>query len=376
MRNIIRTIFWSMFLCVMASCHSEEPAPAVSTVPRAVLVYMVADNSLGINGNDAEDLAEMQEAATAGDLGDSRLIVYHAGINGDPILMEITSEGTKTLKSYTSSDLSVSAKRMSEVISDFKGMAPARNYSMILWSHASGWLQNGVERPAQTGLPNSFGDDSQHYMNITTLSEVLDGNNFDYLYFDCCYMANIETVYQLRNVTNSIVGSATELPADGMPYDATLRYLMPEHPDLESACRATFNHYNSLSGMERTCTISLIDTSAIDELADLTNRIYSSAHPIPQGYEPQQFMLSGCYLFDFRQYVEAISSDGSLTEQWNDALRRTVPYCEATPYVWSVLPINHHCGLSTNILNSSADATTGNYYELDWWSDVASSLFN
>lgn len=369
-------------LLVMISCGDEPaPDPLPKRAPRTVLVYMVANNSL--SGFDSYDLEEMKAAAEAGDLGNSRLIVYHHARNAMPQLKEITADGMVVLKDYDKEDYSTSSRRMLQVISDMKSLAPADNYGIVLWSHGSGWLQDGIdESESKVPLsasgnvkPLSFGQDGSKWMNVTTLASTLEGAGFDYVYFDCCYMGGIEVVYQMRRVAPLIVASATELPAKGMPYDLNLRYLMPAKADVVAAALTTFDSYNALSGEARTCTMSVINTAALDKLARLTARVYSAKVPLADDFVPQRFMLRNCYLFDFEQYVEAKCSDNELLADWKKALAEAVAYKNNTPKLWNVMDIEHHCGLSTNILSEPEDADFKNYRQLDWWTDVASSLF-
>ncbi len=366
----------------MISCGDEPtPDPKPKQAPRTVLVYMVANNSL--SGFDSYDLEEMEVAAKAGDLGSSRLMVYHHARNAMPQLKEVTAEGIVVLKDYDKDDYSTSSRRMLQVISDMKSLAPADNYGIVLWSHGSGWLQDGIDESgglnplSESGevKPLSFGQDGSKWMNVTTLASTLEGAGFDYVYFDCCYMSGIEVMYQMRRVAPLIVASATELPAKGMPYNLNLRHLMPAKADVVAAASTTFDAYDALSGEARTCTMSVINTAALDKLAGLTARIYSAKIPPADDFEPQPFMLKNCYLFDFEQYVEAKCSDKELLAEWKKALAETVVYENNTPRLWNVLDIEHHCGLSTNILSEPGDADFKNYRQLDWWTDVASSLF-
>ena len=387
MKNILLYILLGLLASIgLWSCDdNDEPAPP--TTPRTVLVYMVANNSL--NGYDSFDLNEMQQAARQGDLGASRLIVYHHSMTNEPSLREITKSGVKLLKKYDTATSSMESKRMLEVVSDMKSLAPANNYGLILWSHGQGWLQNGVDEGSSRGqaddtlaTPLSFGVDGTKKMNITTLAKTLEGSGFDYVYFDCCFMMGIEVVYQMRNVAPAIAGSVIELPANGMPYDKNLRYLMPESVDLIAAARSTFDEYNKLTGIQRTCAMSVIKTDKLSQLASLTKQIYSAGNPVSKDFNPQKFMLPNlyvggqCYLFDFAQYIrEKAADDTALLALWESALNEAVEYAAATPKLWNNIEINHHCGLSTYILNKPADADYNGYRELDWYKDVAQWVF-
>lgn len=375
LKNFKKKYIWIACAAVAmtsAGCSSKDE-PSVSETPRSVLVYMVANNSLGASHYDEADLKEMEAAAKETGFGSSRLIVYHHARNASPVLMEITPEGRHVIRKYDTNTSSVASSRMNEVISDFKRMAPASKYGLILWSHGSGWIENGMEQP-QSVKPLSFGDDGGNSMNVTTLAKTIDGKDFDYVYFDCCYMASVEVAYELRNVTSHIVASATELPAAGMPYNTTLPSLMKENADLVGAARATFNLYNNMTGENRTCTMSVINTEALDNLAQATRDIYAANNQASADFNPQRFMISTCYLYDFGQYAADLSTGNEeLRKQFDKALTSAVIYKAATPDLWDMLAINHHSGLSTYLPEySSTDRF--NYDNLQWANDVASAL--
>jgi hypothetical protein len=205
MKNLIlKILFLTIPVMIFTGCSGDDDSPAPEC-PRAVLVYMVANNSLGAAHYDTDDLNEMAIAAKQGDFGDSRLFVYHHARNSAPVLKEITAYGERIVATYDNSASSVSSARMSRVVDDFRRYAPASRYGIILWSHGSGWIENGLEqsvrsnaRSADEMAPLSFGDDGGRYMNVTTLAATLRGKGFDYIYFDCCYMAGGLRASRLR----------------------------------------------------------------------------------------------------------------------------------------------------------------------------------
>lgn len=377
---ILKILFLVVPVMMLTGCSDHEDGPAPEC-PRAVLVYMAANNSLGAAHYDTDDLNEMAIAARQGDFGHSRLFVYHHARNAAPVLKEITAYGERIVATYDKSASSVSSARMSRVIDDFRRYAPASRYGIILWSHGSGWIENGMEQSARPNarsegemIPLSFGDDGGRYMNVTTLATTLRGKGFDYIYFDCCYMAGVEVAYELRDCASRIVASSTELPASGMPYDETLRYLLKADADLAGAARATFDFYNAMSGQNRTCTISVIDTAGLEALAEATRAVYEANNVTSDGFAPQQFMTYKCYLFDFGQYVGDLASQHpGLKAGFDNALDNTVIFKASTPRIWNVLPLTHHSGLSTRIPDYSDDDSY-NYDNLQWASDVASAL--
>lgn len=373
---------------ISASCGDgkgdtpEPPAPPVQEVAgRTVLVYMLASNSLGSTVSpydyDMQDIREMQTAAAEGDITDGRLLVYHSSSNGNVVLKEILPDRIDTLKIYDPDVLSQSRERMDEVFDDMKSLAPARDYGLILWGHGSGWLQDGIAESQSTVQTYAYGEENRKWMNITTLASILEDRDFSFLYMDCCYMASVEVIYQLRKAVRRIVAYPTEVIAWGMPYDQNIKYFFMDTPDLESAAKATFDLYDSMSNPTyRLCTVGVFDTSGMDRLAAATRAIYDrNTTGIPDGYTPQPYMTSGtCYYFDFGGYVAALDYDDALKAEFDAALSDVVLYEAATPRLWNQIDINEHSGLSTFIMESDARFTLKNYDQLDWFVDVASAL--
>lgn len=360
------------------SCRSQADEPPVTqSTPRTVLVYMVSHNNL--NSYSLDDIAEMQQAALAGDLGTSRLIVYRHPYGSDPALYEICSDGTMSLiKTYDTSRPSISSLRLGEVIADTKACAPADKYGIIFWGHGTGYVQNGI-------TPLSYGgetiDGQTYWMNVTDMADALGVHNFDWIYFDCCFMAGVEVAYELRHAADYIIASATELPAEGMPYQLTLRHLMPAVSDLPQAVHSTFDFFNEYTGSRRTCTMSLIRTEALDDVATAMRDIVTSTNGLPEDFQPQAFQTPddhqrfGWSYYDLLDYASALTADCSaLTE----AIERAVPVKLATPKLWNITPLTNHCGLSTLIIESADEPNLDryNYRQLAWWNDVVGLRFN
>ena len=395
-----------MTALAITACSDDSgdmPEPCLlpaATVGRAVLVYMTAHNNLGYqdlqDGDsrhfDERDLAEMTEAARAGALGANRLLVLHSPWQGETLLKEVTPEGFKTLKSYGKALDTTQSAAMERVIADFKAFAPARAYGLILWGHGSGWLEDGQEKAPRKrsygGYQTASG--THTWMNTTTLADVLEGKGFDYLYFDCCFMAGVEVAYELRHAVETIVGSSSELPSEGMPYHKTLPYLMADNPDLPQAAAVTFGHFDAKQGFDRTCTISVIRTAALDALAEAVGNAWLTATSAPSRFSVQQFASPNDYTYRYRYFDLLHAVESAATPEAAAAVGAAIDaaavYRAATPYLWEKdadhpwdyyqVKIDRHCGLTTYITSSQADFDTYGYSQLEWATDVASKLFN
>lgn len=384
---IISALFLLFPAIVSCSDKNDEPdlPPSAVTVGRTVLVYMLADNSLGSLTSpydyDMQDISEMLTAAGNGDISDGRLLVYHSSRNGRTVLKEICVDKNRhafvdTLKIYDDESVySQHSTRMREVFADMKELAPANDYGLILWGHGSGWLQDGI---AQVQPENrAYGEEHGRWMNITTLADVLEEENFSFLYMDCCYMSSVEVAYQLRNAVANIVAYPIEVLAYGMPYDKNIKYFFKSQPDLTAAAKETFDFYDQMSNPRyRFCSVSVINTAGLERLAAATKAIYERASVgVPDGYAPQKYMTgTTCYYFDFGGYINAICNDSALKDEFDAALAETIVFESTTPRLWNTIDLNEHSGLSTYIIRSDADYTLKNYNQLAWFEDVASAL--
>lgn len=371
------------------SDKSDEPQP-VEPTERTILVYMVAANSLGqplyvggekVQANDSADLDEMKKALPDKP-ANVRWLVMHATYRGSS-LMELTDKGFKTLKKYAPG-YSTTAAFMTEVIDDVHSIAPATDYGIVLWSHANGWLEDSSDDTDISTL--SFGLHGGHKMNTTTLSKILEGKGFSYIYFDCCLMGSIEVMYELHNSTDYIVSTQSEIPLDGMPYDRNLPLLCKgDLASLTQAATNTYTHYNTLPMEEdRTCAISVVATEGLDELAAATKEIYCNTlpeHPLSRvtNYYGSASVRQGYYL-DFGEYIEALierdAIDDDMSSRWREAMSKVVIYHASTEMLWNEWPMYNTSGMSTRVFNSADNITVKGYDRLQWTQDVVAPRFN
>lgn len=372
------TAAFSLLLSTACGSSSDEPedpnVPEEST--RSVLVYMAANNNLSSYAK--YDLEEMKEGA-AGIKGGHLLVYYHAS-NKSPQLLEITPDGKEqTLKTYDTSESSVSIARMREVIADAKALDKSGRLGLILWSHGTGWLSdNGVieENGAKSAIrPYSFGMDDTNAgklkMKLTSLRKALEGNTYDFIYFDCCHMATVEVAYELRQLTPQIVACPTELGLDGMPYDLNIPLFFTKTPDLKAAIYNSYNFYKPQPSIG--CCISVINTAGLERLAQLSRQALGAA-TLPAGYKPvpyfrKSIMSSGIY--DMEDYYKALLADkaSALMAEWKQAYVNVLEATHTTESVYG-LDATHFSGLGCNIITAENTPEKYGYNETAWYRDV------
>lgn len=357
----------------MASCQ-EDPVPTPPATHRTVLVYMIADNSLGRGNYDADDIAEMKSAAAAGGLNGGRLLVYRAPAGTEagketPVLLEVTETGeVLTLKNYDNSLYSIDVERMQQVTRDVKALAPAPEYGLILWSHGNGWEEGSKSR--------SFGQEgsSGYTMKISSLAKGLEEFHPGFIYFDCCLMATVEVAYELRHATDAIIASGTELLSEGTRYDYNVPLFFADRFSAEEVARTTFDYFASYSGYYQTCTMSVINTAGLDRLADVTREIMKTgAEPtVSLDYQQSYMVGSASSIYDMQRYIETLDCGSELKDKWHEALKGVVSLALTTPRLFGSFKMTYYCGLGTFILTSAKDADYRGYRNQAWWQDVVS----
>lgn len=367
---VISILFISI---ILQACSSDEPGKDPVT-RRTLLVYMVATNDLGSRGYATRDINEMIAGMADVDTENADVLVYQALLSETPALKRVTASGLETLKTYDTSLPSVSVERMAQVFSDMRAIAPADKYGLVLWSHATGWITtSGTLKQAR-----SWGVDNGKEMAVHDLGRALVTHPWDFIYMDCCYMGNIESIYELRNAAPVIVASPSETPLDGMPYHLNLKWLTAETPDPVAAARSTFEYYNGFSGEAQSIAMSVYDMSYIHDLADACRDIYAANTTLPEGFEPQTYGYRWSsaqpqfdkLFYDLAHTSRALAADAQLAESFNRALDKFVIYADHTPYMWNRLPLNDCHGIASFFPVNEALGETYDYSALEWVRDV------
>ncbi len=371
-KHILNTLL-ILIVLILSSCEEHAPSPEKST--RTILVYAIATNTL--NGYDDDDIYEMSEAIATCDINNCRLLIYRVSYNNrTPKLMELHRDKngkvvTTIHKTYDSTQkLSVSTQRFAQVLSDVRTVAPAREYGLILWSHSNGWAEtkSGNISNISNRQPKYFGDDYGASMPIDSLSMAIPDNMFNFIWTDACYMGSIEIAYELRNDTKYFIGSPTEILSYGMPYDQNIPCFFENTADLKSACQNMFNFYDRLQGEYRSATISLIDCSKLNKIANLCLETNIKNKQISTSDLLCYNSSSNRFYFDFLQTYSKIATDEQYSKL-QQALNQAVIYKAATPKILNTITIKPESfsGLSTYVMGSANSRNEKAYKALKWY---------
>lgn len=384
MRHIFRYMIFALAL-VTISCRKDrtEPPRFPDHIDNVLIMYMAGQNSLASYlrtnisdfcagylpaGNEPSILLSYQKISSSKTPARSYLIRYYSH-NG-----AMTAD---TVARYAPSLPAASAATLGKVLSDAKDAFPSASYSLLFSSHATGWLPKGYySNPSYyenqgkaltdrispaTGKPHSgwvpyfeedrdpslpqvksLGQDAvlqdgssiSYEMDLKEFSDAIP-MHLDYIFFDCCLMGGIEVAYELRDKCDRIIFSPAEVLATGFNYRTMGAMLFSASgADLEGICRDYYNFYNSLSGAYRSATVTLVDCTRLEPVAEACRTIFSNHRDGLAAIDPdnvQRYYTGGHHWFyDLYDIASKTGADDGELSALSEALEGCTIYKAST----------------------------------------------
>ena len=373
-------------MSLASCCNDDEPIPSPDDSMTLFMYYPWSSNLTSYFLRNIEDIEKaMQEQV----IEKERVLVFFMSSSTEASLFELTySNGSSirtTLKDY-SDPAFTTAEGITSVIKDVIAFAPANRYSMIIGAHGMGWLpvesdkisprsyQKNHWEYENVPLTRYFGGTSANYQTeITDLAKGIRnaGIKMEYILFDDCYMSSVEVAYDLKDVTDYLIASPTEIMAYGFPYEIIGWYLIGE-VDYQAVSDNFYEFYMNYTTMP--CgTIGIINCSELEGLATIMKEInqkfdfdpllLDSIQPL-DGYSPVIF-------FDFGDYVSKLCKDDALLQKFTTQFDIAVPpqLRKNTPYYYSMsggkIKINAFSGIT--ISDPSVNAKTTEKTATAWF---------
>lgn len=371
-----RYLYILVLLFIAFSCSKENGLDIPEPKGRTLLIYLAGDNNLSHEVRDMhEALLEGWNPKTMG-----QLVIFADSKAGNPVLIKFEEHRDKiisdTLRRYENEN-SASPELLHQVIMDTKVVAPGESYGMVLFSHATGWLPEGAFRnPTRWGaglddgpkiVPRSIFDDRGREMELADFAEAIPDGMFDFMAFDMCFMSSVETAYALRNKTQYLLAAAPEILSPGFTpiYKTSLGMLYKPEADLEGFGQAFFDYFNGLQGPYQSAAISVVRTSEMEALADLTLEINPQLDP-EQIDKVQYFDRNGKphVFFDYADYLSYAATPNQ-AEQLEQLLSKVVLFKRSTPKLINIY-IPKHSGLSVYIPQDGLPKLNEAYEETEW----------
>lgn len=393
---------------------------------RVVLMYQAGYNSLSDCLRD--DLNDVINGwLPNGGMKDNVLLVYthqpardgQYNVKTTPYLLRLSAGAggnarIDTLVTYPKSSISSSAEQLNKVLTYVVDNFPAKSYGMTFASHSTGYLPAGFygrsdsyvykqkragamgSRPSQPGpvpyyepyqdpsLPRvrSIGQDQQgttggyvsYEIDIRDFAEAIPVK-LDFILFDACLMGGAEVAYELREKCHRLGFSQAEVLAEGLDYTRITPHLLGgSEADLESICNDYFIHYDSQTDpFSRSATISLIDCSRLEPLAQTCREIFSNnrnglASITP--YRVQRYYRSGHHWFyDLESIIMNAGASDDEMAALHEALDNCVLYKGHTPEFMCEFEIKTFSGFSM-YLPCNGNKELDKYYKTLKWNQA------
>ena len=357
------------------------------------------------------NIATVENQIESGVLGDTRVVVFIQSSTNSGKLFEIFYD--EGLKAVVRDEIGLynlpaqySEQMLSQILQDMAHRAPAKEYGLYIGSHGKGWIPKSSGSSSGSSTYSTFsaeqleaiwtpapgaimvrhiGDTSSTQIDTTELAAAIRSTNIhlDYIVFDACYMANVESAYDLRDVTDYILGSPCEIIASGMPYNEILPIMVSASPLLDrlnSSAKAFVDYYKvNREGAYSSACSAVIDCRTLDALAEITKRVNGSLNRIDpntvQAYDGISLSKNPTHIFfDFEDYVIKACSDSALAAEFSAQYYRTVTGLHHTKTFYSAYnnkanPIDYYSGLTTSapIMWHKMSAYVSEWKECAWY---------
>ena len=408
-------IFAIVSIIGLGSC-TEEAFDIDKVNKQTILVFLPwtgGNSSIGLT----EDLSKNIDSICAGikdkkGLNNTRVLVFFSNNANNSTLFDltyndVTKEVSRTpIKTYEGSAYN-SANGFADILNEVRQNAEALNYALIIGGHGCGWscADDWINYPNQAKSFNTqqtlsydtpfsgiqFGTDpdnpttrffgsvdrKENSIDLSTLVEGIkqSGIKMQYILFDVCYMGNVETAYELKDVTNYLIASSSEIIAKGIPYRSMWSYLNGTTPNYSSLVNGIVNFYKNSNSPY--CNMAAIDCRQLDALANVMKEInqkYTFDTTIPlDSIQPLDGFLPHLS-YDMAVYVDSLRPIGYLKEQFSNQLKKTVKAAAHTDCAYTALrqypevtiKIKNYCGLSISDPSQHPVAIRGKE-KTGWW---------
>ena len=412
---MIKKLF-TLFICTISLAMtftgcSEEAFDTDSVNKQTILVFYpwTGDKSstglLGYLQNNIDSICD--GIIDRKGLNNSRVLVFLSDKYNHSMLYDLQYNATTKsvdrvpLKEYEGASYA-SAEGIADILNEVKTQANALNYALIVgvhgcgWTYASDWsrypyyARPSVTRPRDNNFSGiQFGPDpnvpltrffgsvslAENAMDISTLAESIreSGLKMQYILFDACYMSNIETAYELKDVTNYMIASGSEIMAAGLPYRSMWSYLNSATPNYSGIVSTSVNFYKNSTAPF--CNLAAIDCRQVEKLASVMKEInaqYQLSASVSldsiqhlDGFRPNLF-------YDLETYVDSLHPSGYLLDQFKSQLKLTIKASDHTDEAYTCIyssdsfKIKNYCGITISDPSQHSVAIKGRE-KTGWW---------
>ena len=405
-RGVSCLFLGAVFMSIFSCCNN----PIEDVKKRNILFYIGAGEYV-IN-DDAP--AKINQMRLGWQPGYGEMIIYFDKYGEGAYLFRINE--TKDARGYYGLDTiqgpvkenSADSKVLSRVINKFVIDYQADSYGMIFFSHASGWLPEGTLSSPRSLVIDNDRDSGNREMEYYDFAAAIPDKQFDFIIFEACLMADVMSMYELRNKADYILASAAEIVRPGFAETNTYRDEIMNLYDTKSDVKYILSgfarsYYDGIiskypeNHVDCSATLSVVKMDEMENLASVTRAIFKGKSfdeadllvdiDSIQTYDRSSHSTFGrqryCRYFDFTHAVERLVFDADYkpfydqmdkTVVWKASTKRFLlgDYISGAPYYSEYYGffIKRHSGLTTYIKQIALPETNSAYEKSSWYKAI------
>jgi hypothetical protein len=201
-------------------------------------------------------------------------------------------------------------------------------------------------------------------------------------------MQTVEVAYELRACSDYFIGSPTEIPGPGAPYQTLVKSMFAIGSTEKTAIDIAQNYYDfyaskynegkgsSNQNWTGGVSVSVVASAALEPLAVATNHIFTQYLKAEtfinisdiMRYDP---LRSPSYYYDIDSFIRSLTGGNSDYTFWHTAFENAVPYFETTDKNFSayggMFSMKNTTGLSIYIPNTNLKDINLFYATYQWY---------
>ena len=287
MKNLVKMMLMSILttgMVTLTACSNDDDVLSEATnspgarsakapTDRTVLVYLAGHNNLS---SDLEkNVRQIKEGSKA--ISGGTLLVFVRTMQSGVIPWLARIENGQVKDSLSVSDLGISVNGNYACDPDMMGQVmkyafshyPAKEYGLVLGGHSTGWLLEDEPNSATRAFGHDTGgaafSGSAKWINIPTMARLLEQMpHLTFIFADCCNFMCLESMYELRQTADYIIGSPAEIPGEGAPYEQ----VVPAFFEKTTFHTSIIDKYHE--AQNGCLPLAVVKTSEMEQLANVT----------------------------------------------------------------------------------------------------------
>lgn len=351
MKKFLTFLLVTLTAIALVGCDHDDTTVTYQyeSTTKTLFVYMPwTGSTTSSNGSLTEyfdaNIASMQNAINKnGGLKGTDVVVYKANSVSKAVMFRMRYNITlnkcelDTLLANAGYN-TVTKENLTSLLNQVSSYSNTGSYSILVGCHGSGWTPRGSDTTMPRASRAFGGQGAELQYDLSDMSYAIANSamkKVEFVSFDDCYMANVETAYELRDVTNYLVASTSEVMGDGFPYDTLFKYMLGT-PDYDNICKTFYTYYTNNSYPYG--ALSAIKCGdAIKQMASVMKDINATYTFDEAKLSSVQYLdgYNNNVFFDLESYIDQLGVTAPLSTNFKTALDNLVPYKVCTQYIYT-----------------------------------------